>query len=249
MEFEKWDRNKHAELVPYFFSEHVVEPKKTDKYKNVISIALEDIEEIYGVKADFKIVFAEIDVEKFREQFNGDIPPHVFFRGYSKSETVHGEVDENLMFLATSDKYEHWEPGLKDLVVHEESHFEFFRIWGSMDNAIWGQILFEGHAKFREKEVIEKKDYYWQGRQDSFNGRAEKVGEELDKVQTRDNPNCMFNFGGEKWPDAKGYVIALDVYRNLINRQKLDTNDLLRKDREWLRDKIEESVNNLYGEE
>lgn len=106
MNIEFFDPEKHSELVPDFFSDDVIEPTEMSHYRKVINDALDDIDEVYGITAEFKIVFAEIDVEKFREEFGDDIPPQVFFRGYSLSKQAHEKADENIMFLATSEEYE-----------------------------------------------------------------------------------------------------------------------------------------------
>lgn len=115
-----------------------------------------------------------------------------------------------------------------------------------MEHRVWEQLLFEGHARFREKEIIQKKDYNWQGRQDSYEEDPKRVKKRLDRTGSRDDPNSMFNFGGEKWPDAKGYVIALDIYRNLLDRNNLDTEEPLAASKDWLKKQIKLSLDKLY---
>lgn len=253
MEFEKYNPEKHSDEVPDNYSNTVVPPSTTEHYEKVVEEAAEDVDEVFGIEAEFKVVIAEIDMDKMHDRFEDDIPVHAYFTGYSLGKNSHEHMEDNVIYLATSDEYEWWRSGLKDLFVHEESHQEFYVLWPNMEHEIWESIVFEGHAGHREKVVIDRKDYNWRVRQDEFEGAADRVKEELEKNRewtgdrfSRNNESQMFSFGSDDWPNAKGYVIAIEVYGDILERNNMEVNEPLTMSEDWLKEEIRDSLDKLY---
>ena len=247
MEFQKYNREAHAEGVPKFFSEKAERPENFKEFIGAVDQAFSDIEEVVGMEADFDVVVANTDLEEFDE----DTPPGLYFRGYSLDKDAHGHADRNKIFLAGPSNYEFWRPGVKNIAVHEEAHQEFYSNFGDMAHVIWESIVFEGHALMRERTVREEKNYDWRGDPREYEGSAQEVIDKLDKNREwqgqkyhRDNTSSLFSMQSD-W-EGIGYVIALDVYSDMIERNGMDIDESLTKEKTWLRNEVEKSLEKLY---
>ncbi|MFB6115653.1 MAG: hypothetical protein ABEK04_05225 [Candidatus Nanohalobium sp.] len=247
MNLKKYDPETHAEEVPEFFSEQAVRPESFEEFRDAVDEALTDIEEVVGMDADFDVVIAATDIEKFDEE----TPPGLYFRGYSLGKDVHGHADRNKVFLAGPTDYEYWRPGVKNMAVHEEAHQEFFQRITDLDHVIWESMVLEGHALLREKTVREERDYEWSGDPRSYDGSAQEVIEELDKNREwqgekydRDNTSSLFSMESD-W-EGIGYVIAREVYSDMVKRNGMEIDEPLTQEKDWLRAEVEKSIENLY---
>jgi hypothetical protein len=249
MEFEKYDPEEHGELAPAFFSDIAEQPQSFEEFREATKEALEDIDDIFGRSADFDVVLADVDMNQLSE----DAPLGMYFRGYSLGMGVQGHAERDIVFLAAPSESEYWRPGLKNMAVHEESHQEFYQYIRDMEHVIWESMVFEGHALFREKTVREEKEYQWRGDPRSYEGNATEVIDVLDKNREwegpkyeRDNVSSIFSVASE-W-EGIGYVIAQKVYADMLDRNNMDVDEPLEKDREWLRSEVEKSIDKLYGD-
>jgi hypothetical protein len=247
MDFEKYDPEKHEEAVPEFFSEVVREPEDFGKLKEAVEHAFDDVKEVIGMKADFDVIIGSTDMEKLKEE----VPEGLYFRGYSLGKAVHGHADRNAIFLSAPSDYEYWEAGLKNMAVHEEAHQEFFEHKRDLDHVVWESMVLEGHALLREEKVREQKSYKWKGDPRSYEGSAEEVLEVLDKNREwqgerydRENTSSIFSMDSH-W-EGIGYVIAREVYRDVIGHEDMGVDEPLERDNEWLRDQVENSIKRLY---
>lgn len=249
MEFEKYDPEKHEEDVPAFFSDVAKAPTHFEKFRDAVEEALDDIEEVLEREVDFDVVIASTDMEALGNL--EDIPEGLYFRGYSLGEQIHSHANRNAIFLAATTESDYWEAGLKNMAVHEEAHQEFFEYLPDQDHVVWESMMIEGHALVREKTVREEKDYKWRGDPRNYEGSAEEVLEELDKNRewqgdkyNRDNTSSIFTMDSE-W-EAIGYVIAQDVYMNVLERNEMEVDEPLAESRDWMRDQVEKSIIELY---
>ena len=46
--------------------------------------------------------------------------------------------------------------------------------------------------------------------------------------------------------EGKGYVIALDIYKDIVERNNLDTDEPIKKDSNWLKNETQKSLEALY---
>ena len=248
MKFEKYSSENHVDLVPEFFTEVAEAPDNFDELREVTSQAFQDIDEVIGMNADFDVVLAEVDITQFDE----DTPPGLYFRGYSLGKEAHTHAEQDMVFLAAPKDYEYWKAGLKNMAVHEEAHQEFFNYLNDLDHVVWESMILEGHALYREKLVREEKNYKWRGDPREYNGSAKPVIEALDKNREwqggkydRDNVSKIFSMDSE-W-EGIGYVIAQEVYTDIINRHDMQVDEALNRDKKWLREQVEESIKLLYN--
>lgn len=247
MEFQKYEPEVHAELVPEFFSSVVDDPENFEDFREVVEEALKDIDQVVGMSAEFDVVIGEVDVEKL-----GDVPEGLYFRGYSLGEEVHDHAERDIVLLGASKESDYWEAGLKNMTVHEEAHQEFYEYIRDMDHVIWESMIFEGHALVREEKVRDEKGYMWRGDPRSYEGSAREVIETLDKNREwegdrydRDNTSSIFSVESN-W-EGIGYVIAQEVYSDIMDRNSLGIDEALTRDNDWLRAQVEESVRNIYS--
>lgn len=246
MDFERYNPDVHKELVPEFFSNVTREPENFGEFKDVTEQALKDIEEVLGIEAEFDVVIGEVDADKL-----GDVPEGLYFRGFSLGKGVHDYADRDIVFLGASKESDYWEAGLKNMFVHEEAHQEFYEFIRDMEHVVWESMIFEGHALVREEKVREDKNYKWRGDPREYEGSAQNVIEVLDKNRkwdgdkyNRDNTSSIFSVESD-W-EGIGYVIAQDVYSEILERNDMEIEEPLSKDREWLREQVEESIRDLY---
>lgn len=247
MRFEKYDPETHAETVPEFFSDVVEAPENFESFRRETQQAFQDIREVLGMEAEFDVVIAEVDTQKLPE----GTPEGLYFRGYSLGKEAHGHAERNALFVAASKESDYWEAGLKNMVVHEEAHQEFFDHISDLDHVVWESMILEGHALHREKLVREEKEYPWRGDPREYEGPADEVVAELDKNREwqgerydRENVSSIFSMDSE-W-EGIGYVIAQEVYFDIISREEMDVDEPLEMSKEWLRNRVEESINQLY---
>lgn len=249
MEFERYNPEIHEGLVPEFFSDVAQEPSRFGEFKEATTEAFKDIEDVIGMSADFDVVLAEVDVQQFDES----VPEGMYFRGYSLGEKVHDHAEKDMVFLAAPNDYEYWEAGLKNMAVHEEAHQEFFQYITDLDHVVWESMILEGHALLREKTVREKKNYKWRGDPRKYEGSAQQVIDVLDKNREwqgkkydRDNVCSIFSMDSN-W-EGIGYVIAQEVYIDIIEQNNIGVDEALTRDNTWLREEVEESIKRLYAE-
>ncbi|MFB6213033.1 MAG: hypothetical protein ABEJ07_00490 [Candidatus Nanohaloarchaea archaeon] len=255
MEFEKYVPGKHGNLFPDSFSVNVVKPSDIEDYRGAVKQALEDIEGIFGsMAADFSVVIGEIDAGLLEEEFDGDILHYAYFQAYSLGKKAHSQGDRNIIFLATSQGYEYWRPGLKYYTVHEEAHQEFYVEKPDMMHEIWESIIFEGHAIHRSEKVREQKDYRWEGHRGSFPGSAAELKQELDKnrewegdLHEREDSSPLFSMGGERWQQAEGYIAAFEIYRDIVERNGMDVDGPVRRSEAWQKEEKRKSIDRLYS--
>lgn len=247
MRFERYSPEEHANLVPEFFSDAAEKPVNFSEFKKATEQAFEDINDVIGMSAEFDVVLADVDMS----QFDDDTPLGLCFRGYSLGKEVHEHAERDVVFLAAPSEAEYWKPGLKNMAVHEEAHQEFYQRITDMNHVIWESMVFEGHALFREKTVREQKEYRWEGDPRSYDGPAQDVLDILDKNRewqgpkyNRDNVSSIFSMDSE-W-EGIGYMIAQGVYTDILERNNMEVDQPLERDREWLRDEVESSIENLY---
>lgn len=248
MNFEKYDQETHAEEVPEFFSEQAERPENFEEFRDAVGEALSDIEEVIGMDADFDVVVASTDLEEFDEE----TPPGLYFRGYSLGKDVHSHAERNKVFLAGPLDYEYWRPGVKNMTVHEEAHQEFFWRITDLNHVVWESMVLEGHALLREKTVREEKDYAWRADPRSYEGSAQEIIDELDKNREwqgekydRDNTSSLFSMESD-W-EGIGYVIASEVYSDMVERNSMEIDEPLTQEKDWLRAEVEKSLKNLYN--
>ncbi|MEF8880684.1 MAG: hypothetical protein V5A72_02550 [Candidatus Nanohaloarchaea archaeon] len=247
MDFERYSPEIHENLVPEFFSGVAERPEKFENLKDIVGNAFEDIEDVAGLNAEFNVVLAEVAEDEL-----GSIPEGLYFRGYSLGKEAHGHAEENIVFLAAPREYEYLEAGLKNMAVHEEAHQEFFEYLSDLDHVIWESMILEGHALTRERLVRDEKNYKWRGDPRKYQGSSDEIVEVLDKNRewngsryNRDNTSSLFNTESE-W-EGIGYVIAENVYSDLLDRNNMDVDEPLIKEKEWLREQVEISIKNLYN--
>lgn len=249
MEFQNYDPGQHEELVPEFFSDTALEPQESARFREAVEQAFQDVKGVLGAEADFSVVVARTDMRNFDD----GTPDGLYFRGYSLGKDFHEHAETNIVFLAAPEpgEYEYWKAGLKNMFVHEEAHQEFYRIFDSMDHVIWESMVFEGHALVREKTVREEKDYMWKGDPREYDGSAEDVIQVLDKNRewegdryNRENTSSIFSNRSD-W-EGIGYVIAQEVYEDILDRNDMEIDEPLSRSRGWLREQVEKSIRELY---
>jgi len=247
MQFEKYDEDEHFDLVPEFFSDVAREPQRFNDFREATEEAFNEIDDVVGMDADFDVVLADVDMDQFGEE----VPLGLYFRGYSLGKEAHDHAERDIVFLAAPSRSEYWRPGLKNMAVHEEAHQEFYNHFNDMDHSIWESMVFEGHALSRENTVRNVKEYEWNGDPRNYDDSAQEVIQILDKHRqwqgskySRENASSLFSMESS-W-EGIGYVIAEQVYTEILDKNSMDVDEPLHREKDWLRKQVEEAIQKLY---
>ncbi len=245
MEFEKYDSEVHDQRVMDWFSSLAKKPSKFAEYREAIQEALQEVDEAVGVDADFKVVVAET-----QEVEGSDLPEWKYVLGMSLSPEYHW-VEENTLFVRTTDSYENWRSAVKHTVAHEEAHQEFYEN-RDLGSTVYDHMLFEGHAQKTAEKVSEENGYNW----DIVNltdpdVMADNLKQELEKdrawnEEQSEEISTLFNPGGSKWQNAEGYAVTYQVVTEIMGRNNYDVRDLLRVEDEKWRGEVDKSIERLY---
>ncbi|MFB6115510.1 MAG: DUF2268 domain-containing putative Zn-dependent protease [Candidatus Nanohalobium sp.] len=253
MEFEKYKLEKHRDDVKSWYAEKVNTPSDIEPYRDAVEKAIDDIQDVLGLDVEFTIVIGETDVDEVKRGVDGELPQSAYVFGMSFNPGMH-DVGDKVVYLSANTRCDYWRPGLKHTAVHEASHQKFFAENPSMNHRIWESMIFEGHAISSAEKVSEERDYQWSIRPDRYEGTASRLKEELDMKRAFDHTDTegksqLFLYEGEEWPGAKGYVIAFEVYQEILDRKSMEIGEPIEMSHEDMRKQVEKSVENLYGED
>jgi len=198
---------------------------------------------------DVSFVIAETDIE-FLENKYEEIPDWAYGQGFSATPEWH-DVENPTVFLMVNDDYEYWEDLLKSVEAHELAHQKFYENH-EMGWRIYQRMMFEGHAMLSAEKLCEEKDYNWsqkgQNLEEVDNG---ELLAELDKSNTWAGENkretsTLFTPDGDKWQNAEGYPISLEITEDILDRTGRDIDDLLEMSFEEWREETEKSIDKIY---
>lgn len=246
MDFERYDPDVHSQYVKPDFAENVEETNNFSDFRPIVEEALEDYDNVFGIKTDFDVVIAETIVEP------GDpvgTEYYTYINGMGITENSE-YFDRNLLLLRISKEPEKWRSFLKSLVVHEASHIEFQTRKGT-GKTIAYHLLMEGHTMHSDRVVSEKKDYDWRQKWELPEIDKQEFLEELDKKRSWNQPqsdeiSTIFEYGGEKWRKGEGYSLAYHITGQVMENKGLSEKDLINVDMEKWIEYIKEAVEQLY---
>ena len=235
MELEFFDSEKHSYFLDEF-QDFAREPSEDGKefFEPLLKEIVRDISEVTDISTDFKLYFAMTDESELE-----DAPINRYVHGFSFAEWMEGFDRDVIIIRAVRDR-ENWKNCLINMLAHEMAHQEFYSKNQSAPYTILENLIFEGHAMNRAKQVAEELDVGWEPHyrsESTPNVDPERVINILDEDRSYE-PRDVFQNGEEPCPEAEGYQIAYLVVKKLVNRREVGLDELPEESTDSLRSEI-----------
>lgn len=251
MEFKTYDPEEDDYLHEDF--EEVLEsPENVEKFRNVIEEALNDAEEVLGFSADVEIVFGLADPERIKEKWGEDAGTNFHVYGFTYGSWFENR-EKDFIFLYANDLKDYWEQALKNMVVHERAHIDFYDhhsdevLSERLNNYMYDNILFEGHSTNSAAKLNRVKGYGWSPSHREL-GKVdpglERLKEEFEKKRTE---SSFFDHGGDEWKEAEGYPVSYEIFHWIIENKGLEIHELPELSQDEVEELVDEASEKLYG--
>lgn len=234
------------------FEEVLERPEDVGKFREAIEEALKDAEEVLGFSSDVEIVFGLADPERIKEKWWEDAGTNFHVYGFTYGSWF-DDRERDFIFLYANDFKDDWKAALKNMVVHERAHIEFYDhhsdevLKKRLNNSMYDNILFEGHSTNSAAKLNREKGYGWKPSHREL-GKVdpdlERLKEEFEKKRTESG---FFDHGGDEWEEAEGYPVSFEIFHWVLENKNLEIQDLPDLSQEKVRELVDEAAEELYS--